>query len=353
MKKMSLKALNNDPYFSPIIKRYRTKGKHIKSSNYDISERCNLKCEGCLYYEGERPILSDEQNLSEWANLFLKEKERGINLPILTGAEAALELDILYEAAKVWKQGVIYANGSVPIPTDLPFKIHISCWSLDDDEDVRLRGAKAFKRALKIFKGDPRVCFNYTIHKENIGDIEKVLSTFEQEGFKVVFNFYSPTRQYNEKLRSLPFVNPNDLITDTFRISDNEANLLLDESDFEAIYKRLVDLMPRYKDVLLGTLDYYRWITSKTIYNIDERGKALDCGVLNSKDHLHIKSDLSVDPSECCCPNIDCKSCRLYAPAFMSYLSKTNMLRETETAKQWLNMFDIWGEMHIPNWNQD
>src|SRR5437016_3859011 len=61
-------------------------------SNFDLTSRCNLFCEGCFYFEGEDYKRAKEQNdLDQWREFFREQARRGITFASLAGAEPALE----------------------------------------------------------------------------------------------------------------------------------------------------------------------------------------------------------------------------------------------------------------------
>jgi MoaA/NifB/PqqE/SkfB family radical SAM enzyme len=67
---------------------------NIRSSIYDVTNQCNLRCSGCFFFSSnEHQAASEEMDLGEWTRFVQKEKERGVNLAILIGGEPTLYLD--------------------------------------------------------------------------------------------------------------------------------------------------------------------------------------------------------------------------------------------------------------------
>ena len=62
----------------------------LRESTYDMTCRCNLKCEGCYYYIGDKQYAKDEMDTGKWRALLTAEKERGITFVVLAGAEPSL-----------------------------------------------------------------------------------------------------------------------------------------------------------------------------------------------------------------------------------------------------------------------
>src|SRR5512134_3476421 len=67
---------------------------NIRSSIYDVTNRCNLRCQGCFFFSSdEHKAARQENNLGEWESFIEREKERGVTLAILIGGEPTLYLD--------------------------------------------------------------------------------------------------------------------------------------------------------------------------------------------------------------------------------------------------------------------
>ena len=62
----------------------------LRESTYDMSNRCNIRCEGCYYFNGEKHLAAEERDPAAWQALMAQEKERGITFVVLAGAEPSL-----------------------------------------------------------------------------------------------------------------------------------------------------------------------------------------------------------------------------------------------------------------------
>src|SRR3974377_1581997 len=67
----------------------------LRESTYDMTSRCNVRCDGCYYYEGDKQYAEDETDVEAWKKLLASEKERGITFVVLAGAEPALVPELL------------------------------------------------------------------------------------------------------------------------------------------------------------------------------------------------------------------------------------------------------------------
>ena len=75
--------------------RYKRISKlNIRSSIYDVTNRCNLRCKGCFFFSSDEHIAADEQyDIHRWEAFIDSEMARGVNLAILIGGEPTLCLD--------------------------------------------------------------------------------------------------------------------------------------------------------------------------------------------------------------------------------------------------------------------
>ena len=67
---------------------------NIRSSIYDVTNQCNLRCKGCFFFSSnEHQAAREEMDIKKWEAFIDREKERGVNLAILIGGEPTLYLD--------------------------------------------------------------------------------------------------------------------------------------------------------------------------------------------------------------------------------------------------------------------
>ncbi len=137
----------------------------IKSSNYDLSNTCNLTCEGCYYFLSNQKTDNKRPSREAYDAFFAAEAARGINYPLFSGGEPSLNSTALRIAGKYWKNGIIYTNGMRKIPDDVSFRIAISIWGANE-RNTRLRGDQAYFTALDTAAGDSRAFIYLTINRE-------------------------------------------------------------------------------------------------------------------------------------------------------------------------------------------
>ncbi|MEN6637631.1 MAG: radical SAM protein [Smithella sp.] len=68
---------------------------NIRSSIYDLTNRCNLRCKGCFFFSSGEHRVAEERDIGKWEQFIDREKERGVNLAILIGGEPTLCMDRL------------------------------------------------------------------------------------------------------------------------------------------------------------------------------------------------------------------------------------------------------------------
>ena len=159
---------------------------NIRSSIYDVTNQCNLRCKGCFFFSSnEHLAASDEMDVQKWIDFVRKEKDRGVNLAILIGGEPTLYLERI-EAFYSQIPTYCATNGLIKIPRDrFPhMMIGISLWGDEEDEKI-LRGENIFAISSKNYEGDPYTYYLYTITPKQVGRIEPVIRKISDAGLKV------------------------------------------------------------------------------------------------------------------------------------------------------------------------
>jgi hypothetical protein len=344
-----LEWLERDPELRARYVKWRKHASGVVGSNYDIARRCNLRCEGCLFFEGPDFVAHpDNKTEAEWGAFFAAERQRGVNFAYLGGAEPALEPVRLRLAAKHIPRGVVFTNGTVPIDRSLPYTLHVSIWGTAE-QTPGLRGANSFQRAFDNFAADPRVRFVYTVNSRNIQGAREVAAICAALGAPLTFSLFSPTELYNWKLK-------HGVIRDNayFRSSSPDDHLAFSpEGLLEArrVLDELIDAFPR---TLIYTHAYNRWVTDVDgLYRIDPRsGWATDCEVRRAPHHRHVRTDLTSTESKCCSPNFDCSQCRAYAIATGTAVSRFKRFLDSPARfADWVDMAEQWARLFFHDWD--
>jgi len=172
----------------------------LRESTYDMTRRCNVRCEGCYYYEGEKQFAAENPDPEAWRRLMQEEKARGITYVVLAGAEPALVPELLEVCFQQMPLGAIASNGIKFIPESVGYKVHISVWG-NDQTSRRIRKAEnMLSRQIENYRGDARAVFVYTFTRNNIEEVFEVVAALATVGCKVTFNMFSAPVDYRSEL---------------------------------------------------------------------------------------------------------------------------------------------------------
>ncbi|MEL7098569.1 MAG: hypothetical protein AAGM84_07055 [Pseudomonadota bacterium] len=318
----------------------------LKGSNYDISNRCNLQCEGCLYFS--KPAdqrISTEAEISAWDDLFRAEAARGINFAYLAGAEPSMVPEHIERAAAHIPQGVIFTNGTKRIPTDISYRIHVSMWGLGET-NAALRGADVNRKALRNYAGDPRALFTFTVSALNIDQIVDAARLCSDHGVDITYSFYSATEEYNRQIARS--ADPGDPY---FRVGTAENDPRHTQASLALARARIAEALALFPETVVYSLHYNDWISQPMdmIYAFDEAGVAIDCGNRLTGGFEHFTSDATRSAGKCCSPNIDCKDCRAYAMGWATYFNRfTTFKSDPDSLEAWVDGLYTWTRMFLP-----
>ena len=159
---------------------------NIRSSIYDVTNRCNLRCKGCFFFSSnEHKAAEEEMDIKKWEDFIDREKERGVNLAILIGGEPTLCMDRL-EAFYKRLPTYCATNGLIKVAREKfpDMMVGISLWGGGEDEKI-LRGRDTFAISSKNYAGDPYTYYLYTITPPQVGKIEPVIKRIADVGLKV------------------------------------------------------------------------------------------------------------------------------------------------------------------------
>ena len=128
------------------LERYRRISRlNIRSSIYDVTDKCNLRCKGCFFFSsGEQHVAREEKDVTRWQAFLDAEKERGVNLAILIGGEPTLHMD---RVAAFYERLPTYCatNGLIKVDRERfpDMMVGISLWG-DPEIEKKLRGKDTF-----------------------------------------------------------------------------------------------------------------------------------------------------------------------------------------------------------------
>ncbi len=318
---------------------------------YEIETRCNLKCEGCYYFEGgDTWKINGDKTLDEWKLFFRQEAERGVSMAYFVGAEPALAQERLLAAAEHFPWGNIGTNGTIRLHKDIPYRIGVSVWAGDDAADIQLRGASVFRKALANYEGDKRAIMLLTVSRETIHQVPEVARLCREHGVELTYNLYSPTHSFLNKLASDHHHDDR-----FFRFSDRSNSPVFADSDWTKVRDILAGTIEDYPETVAYCQEYNDHMCQPgSRYQLDESGIALDCQSRITDPMRYYTTDLEAKSVKCCTPDIDCSQCRMYSGGWSSRFIPT--LKDVATPKSftaWLNMIDTLGRIFLyplPEW---
>ncbi len=305
---------------------------NIRSSIYDVTNRCNLRCKGCFFYSsGEHAVAQEENDIAAWEAFIEKEKERGVNLAILIGGEPTLCIDRI-EAFYRRLPTFCATNGLIKVPRDrLPdMMVGISLWGDEEDEKL-LRGMDTFAVSSKNYEGDPYTYYLYTITPNQIGKTENIIRKIRDVGLKVHMQLLS-----------------NDEGVEGFSWAPEQLRDIRAEMDA---------LLDQYPDTVISSKYYHQVITSGEMLGrsfgwsecpsvtepLDDR---------NPQPKRLIKfirwaSDLQTMHRCCTSATRDCSMCKDGA-AHMSWImvNKRAHIRTAQDMQNWVEVYEMFAKLY-------
>ncbi len=295
----------------------------LRESTYDMTTRCNIRCEGCYYFEGEKQYTRDNVDPDAWRNLMRAERERGITFVVLAGAEPSMVPELLKACHEEMPLGAVATNGIKPIPRSAGYRIHISVWG-DDATSLRVRGAKnMLLRQIENYRNDPRAVFVYTFTRHNIDEAREVAERLNDESCKLTFNMFSAPVGYRGDL------------------SHTEGSLVRARNG-------MLELTEKFPEsVLFSSYNAVAHTHGRGLHDLygcsyPRRNPSKDIGL--GRSFRQYRTDLTWDrEAACCVPDTDCRDCRHYASG--SAVVTARMFRHAarpETFKAWLDYVDTY-----------
>jgi hypothetical protein len=295
----------------------------LRESTYDMTNRCNIRCDGCYYYEGEKQFAEENGDPEAWQRLMRKEKERGITYVVLAGAEPSIVPHLLEICYGEMPLGCIATNGFKRIPDKVGYKIHISVWG-NDTTSLRVRRARdLLLKQIDNYRGDSRAVFVYTFTKDNIDEVCEVMDTIVANDCMMTFNVFSSPVGYTGSLRH-------------------------NRDSLDRTRKVMLDLLCRYpENVLFSPYSVVAHTHQSGLHELyrcsyPRRNPSTDIGL--GRSFRQYRANLTWDRSVACCvPDTDCDDCRHYAAG--SAVVTARLYRhatDPDTFKSWLDYVDTY-----------
>lgn len=316
-----------------LAERYQKVKKYffIRESAYDVTSACQLRCDGCYYFEGDKYKARDNREPEAWRQFLEHEKERGVNYVNLAGAEPALAPKILEVCHEVIPLGNIFSNGLRKIDPGLRYRIHLSVWGDSTGDPIYRKyfGGKPGPYCLPVqldnYRGDDRPIFVYTFNSDNIDQVDEVMRRVTGEGHKITFNVFSAPEHSASRLK----------LGDTLARTREKMIATMEEHGDSVVYS--------YYNAEVHTQEKSLHQQFGCPY---PRAQLMEgrSGVGIGKTFRSYRTDLThVPESDCCIPDTDCADCRHYAAG--SAIVSSRLSQHVETERQfrgWLDYVDTY-----------
>jgi organic radical activating enzyme len=305
---------------------------NIRSSIYDVTNRCNLRCRGCFFFSSdEHKAAPEETDIRKWEAFVEREQARGVNLAILIGGEPTLYLDrveVFYRRLPSY----CATNGLIKVPRDRfpDMMLGISLWGDEADEKI-LRGKDTFAISSKNYAGDPCAYYLYTITPKQVGYTEKIIRRIADVGLKVHLQLLS-----------------NDEGVEGFSWEDQQLQDIRIEMD---------EMLDRYPQTVISCKYYHEIITTGRMLGrtfgwreCPSVTEPMDSRNPQPKRLIHFirwAADLNTMHRCCTSATRDCAICKDGA-AHMSWVMvhKRAHLKSARDLQNWIEVYEMFAKLY-------
>ena len=335
-----------------LAKRFRAlavMGKSVRSSEYHLTNACNLRCEGCWFFELEHDKETrDQPDLNTLAKFVETERDhRGVNTALIIGGEPTLFTDRLSIFVDRMAHVTISTNGLKKLPYEGFERVAIGITLFGGGElDDKLRAIKPngsrfnglFDTALANYHQDERAGFVYALTLEGIDFIEETVKKIHSNGNKVTFNYYTP---------------PGRVLREDF---DKHEELLKEALRVKSLYPRTVLSHPEVITALMTGRSHLGEFGYHNCPSISADHPAHASRLANGHPVLPRFNAWSADLKtlKFCCTSGHCDSCR-DSQAIYSWLvaNLSGFLDSRENFSTWIDISEsywsqfIWSPYHV------
>ena len=194
--------LQDEPALERRFRRLMGFANGVRTSEYHLTNACNIRCEGCWFFEhGHDRETTEVTDLEAWdAFVRAETEERRITTALLIGGEPTLFPARIRSFVRRMKYVTVSSNGLQALPREGFENVMIGLTlfgggPLDDKlRAIRVNGRRfdgLFERALDNYSGDSRAGFVYALTEDGIPYVEETVRRIHENGNPVTFNFYS------------------------------------------------------------------------------------------------------------------------------------------------------------------
>jgi organic radical activating enzyme len=196
-----LDILDGDHHYLERWLRLRRLMRKIRTSEYQITNACNLRCKGCWFFEYDfDKRTKDVKDIDALKTFLENERARGVNAALVIGGEPTLFPRRIAAFVEHIDYVTLATNGLRKFPTQCFEQVTLLVAlfggsRLDDELRAIKPGGKRFKglfdQALKNYYQDPRAFFLFAITEDGIDQIEEAVKRIGDNGSRLHFSFYS------------------------------------------------------------------------------------------------------------------------------------------------------------------
>jgi hypothetical protein len=342
--------LDRDPELRRRFEGVRRYAARIRSSEYHLTNACNIRCKGCWFFTYEfQNQARENRSLADLQRFVAAEAARGINTALLIGGEPTLFPDRVALYREKMPHVSISTNGLRQLPRagfeDVAIGISLFGGGPLDDE---LRGIRPsgrhftglFETALRNYFGDVRAGFVYALSEDGIEYIEPTVRRIHENGNRLFFNFYSKYHT-DDPLRS------------------ERARELLDEAlRIKSAYPETVLSHPYVIKIMITGQSHWAHFGYDVCPSISTSHPAHHARLRNANPVLPLFNTWAADLETVhfCCTSGHCDSCR-DSQAVFSWLmvSPHHFLDDAEQLWTWVQIAEsylgqfIWSPFHPMN----
>ena len=196
-----LDILDGDHRYLERWSRLKKLMRNIRTSEFHVTNACNLRCKGCWFFEYEFDKRTRDVKDIETLNTLLRnERTRGVNAALVSGGEPTLFPRRIAAFVDHMDYVTVATNGLRKLPTQgfeqVTLRVALFGGSRLDDELRAIKpGGRRFTglldESLKNYKQDPRAFFLFAITEDGIDQIEEAVKRIGDNGNRLHFSFYS------------------------------------------------------------------------------------------------------------------------------------------------------------------
>jgi organic radical activating enzyme len=341
--------VGDDTELSARLKAVRHFGATVRTSEYHLTNACNIRCEGCWFFEfGHDKKVRELKSLEQLEAFVLAERERRVTSALLIGGEPTLFPERIRVFCRHMRYVTISSNGLRSLPREPIFErvnilLTVFGGGLLDD---KLRAIKPsgqrftdlFQTMLDNYRDDPRANFVYCVTELGIEYIEDTVRRIAENGNRVTFSFFS---EYHAD-QAIRDQKTSELLAEVLRV--------------RALYPDAVVSHPMHIRGVITGRSYWGSFGYETCPSISVDHPAHAERRATGKPSLPLFNTYNADfkTIEFCCTSGHCDKCRDSQAVYSWLMCSMNDAADTrEHLVEWLGMAEsywrqfVWSPYHV------